>query len=50
MAKQYQSIGSVVNEPSDTQREYQSLEAVAQTETIGAAATKVQRLAMLGVG
>lgn len=34
MAKQYQSIGGVVNEPSDAQREYQTTTAVVQSEDV----------------
>ena len=34
MAKQYQSIGGGVNEPSDVQREYQTTQAVVQTQAI----------------
>lgn len=37
MAKQYQSTGGVVNEPSDAQRQYQSIAAVVNTEAVAAA-------------
>ena len=50
MAKQYQSIGAVVNEPA-TQLEYQTTYAVVQTEPAGGAvvAPKLNRLPLLGV-
>ena len=51
MAKQYQSIGAVVNEPA-TQLEYQTTYAVVQTEeTAGPAvvAPRLNRLPLLGV-
>jgi hypothetical protein len=44
MAKQYQSIGGVVNEPSDAQREYQTTTAVAQTSAIAAGTSALLKI------
>lgn len=44
MAKQYQSIGGVVNEPSDAQRQFQAVAAVAHTSAIASTGSALLRI------